>query len=230
VAEVSITLRIAGEPKSVAFTAPEEPVTPAELLPVFRQFSNAMVEAAEAKSPVSCRAGCGTCCRQLVPIREMEAAALAALVDAMPEPRRAAVRARFADAVERSALLRERLDARGALDRAGRVQLKLDFFALGIACPFLENESCSIHPDRPLICREHLVNTPAEWCADPAHHPIRALPIVRADTAVANLFEGGRWVPLIDALTYAPHSAAEPSAARPMVESFVRALISQAAE
>lgn len=230
-AEASITLRIAGEPKTVAFEAPAGPVTPAELLPVFRQFSNAMVELAESKSSVSCRAGCGACCRQLVPIREMEAHALAALVDAMPEPRRAAVRARFADAVMRSAPLRERLDARGTLDRAGRVQLKLDFFALGIACPFLENESCSVHPDRPLICREHLVNTPAEWCAEPAEHPIRALPIVRADTAVARVFEGERWVPLIDALTYAADSAAaEPSDARPMMESFVRALVSQSAE
>ena len=229
-AEASITLRIAGEPKTVEFDAPDVPVTPAELLPVFRQFSNAMVEVAESKSAVSCRAGCGACCRQLVPIREMEAQALAALVDAMPEPRRAAVRARFADAAERSAALRHRLDARNSLDRAARVQLKLDYFALGIACPFLENESCSIHPDRPLICREHLVNTPAEWCAEPEKHPIRALPIVRADTAVAHSFEGERWVPLIDVLTYTADTAAsERAEARPLVESFLRALLAQSA-
>ncbi|MCC6539421.1 MAG: YkgJ family cysteine cluster protein, partial [Bryobacterales bacterium] len=104
------------------------------------------------------------------------------------------------------------------------------FFALGIACPFLENESCSIHPDRPLICREHLVNTPAEWCAEPDRHPIRALPIVRADTAVARAFENERWVPLIDALFQAPPASAASGDARPMVESFVRALAAQAAE
>jgi Fe-S-cluster containining protein len=34
-------------------------------------------------------------------------------------------------------------------------------------CPFLEDESCSIHPDRPLVCREYLVTSPAELCAGP---------------------------------------------------------------
>ena len=33
-----------------------------------------------------------------------------------------------------------------------------------IACPFLEDESCSIHPQRPVSCREFLVTSPAENC------------------------------------------------------------------
>ena len=36
---------------------------------------------------VSCRAGCGACCRQLVPIAEAEARRIRDLVEAMPEPR-----------------------------------------------------------------------------------------------------------------------------------------------
>ncbi|HEY5241787.1 MAG TPA: YkgJ family cysteine cluster protein [Polyangiaceae bacterium] len=28
-----------------------------------------------------------------------------------------------------------------------------------VSCPFLEEESCSIHPDRPPICREYLVTS-----------------------------------------------------------------------
>lgn len=42
-----------------------------------------------------------------------------------------------------------------------------DYFALGVPCPFLEDESCSIHPERPLTCREYLVTSPAEHCAKP---------------------------------------------------------------
>ncbi len=41
------------------------------------------------------------------------------------------------------------------------------YFHLGIACPFLEDESCSIHADRPISCREYLVTSPAVNCADP---------------------------------------------------------------
>ncbi len=44
----SITLKIAGEPKRIEFDMPAGPVQPAELLPVLRQFSNVMVEAAKA--------------------------------------------------------------------------------------------------------------------------------------------------------------------------------------
>src|SRR5262249_28215730 len=75
-----VELKIEGQPKRIEFEMPEGEVRPAELLPVLRQFSNVMVEAAEAAAtePISCTKGCGACCRQLVPIREMEARRLAA--------------------------------------------------------------------------------------------------------------------------------------------------------
>ncbi len=41
-----------------------------------------------------------------------------------------------------------------------------DYFRLQIACPFLENESCSIHQTRPIACREYLVTSPPEFCSD----------------------------------------------------------------
>src|SRR5437667_237907 len=52
---------------------------------------------------ISCRAGCGACCRQIVPISESEAHAVKNLVDDLPEPRRAHVRERFAAGVKRMA-------------------------------------------------------------------------------------------------------------------------------
>ncbi len=45
--------------------------------------------------------------------------------------------------------------------------LGLRYFALGIPCPFLEDERCTIHPIRPLRCREYMVASPAEHCAHP---------------------------------------------------------------
>jgi hypothetical protein len=38
------------------------------------------------------------------------------------------------------------------------------YFDQQVACPFLENESCGIYPDRPLVCREYHVTSPAERC------------------------------------------------------------------
>jgi Fe-S-cluster containining protein len=43
----------------------------------------------------------------------------------------------------------------------------MTYFRLGISCPFLEKESCSIYSDRPILCREFLVTSPAENCSQP---------------------------------------------------------------
>src|SRR4030081_4043840 len=85
------TLRIAHP-----ITVPNAPVPAAEIVPALQGLVNAVVEAAEAGHTVSCRKGCGACCRQLVPGSRTEGEALLALVEAMPQARRKAVRARFA--------------------------------------------------------------------------------------------------------------------------------------
>jgi Fe-S-cluster containining protein len=49
-------------------------------------------------------------------------------------------------------------------------------FALRTPCPFLEEGSCSIYAQRPLVCREYLVTSPAERCSDPSP-TVRRLPL-----------------------------------------------------
>ncbi len=109
--------------------------------------------------------------------------------------------------------------------------LKLDYFALGIACPFLEAESCGIYEERPMICREHLVTTPAACCSDPQSGLIRALAITRADTAAAKLEarpDVPEWIPLIDLLTWVdahPLDEAPREDPRDLLQRFVRDLV-----
>jgi Fe-S-cluster containining protein len=163
----------------VAIAVPVAPVQARRMLPLFQGLTHQVIDVAVAEATrqgetVSCAAGCGACCRYIVPISKTEARELRALVDAMPEPRRSEVRARFADAVSR-------LEAGGMLGEVRAFDaLPADvlstvhprYFALGIPCPFLEEESCSIHPQRPLICREYLVTSSPEHCAE-------AVPMVR---------------------------------------------------
>lgn len=180
------------------------------LLPLWqRQLDR--VEAVERKAGrvPSCRDGCGVCCRQVVPLSLPEAFMLARHVDALPDARREAVLARFEQ-------------AKGRLDRAGLLGEPLlsrahDYWALSIDCPFLEAQSCSIHPTRPSACREHLALDGPERCiylddgAPMLHFPERlfdvlayvaarllggapaALPLVLArDHAAANGTDAGR--------------------------------------
>jgi Fe-S-cluster containining protein len=73
--------------------------------------------------------------------------------------------------------------------------LGLDYFRLGIACPFLEDESCSIHPYRPSACREYLVTSPAENCARVGELSVQGVPVANGLTTplaqVAALFLDG---------------------------------------
>jgi Fe-S-cluster containining protein len=41
------------------------------------------------------------------------------------------------------------------------------YFGLNLPCPFLQNQSCSIHPQRPLSCREFLVVSNPKYCSEP---------------------------------------------------------------
>jgi Fe-S-cluster containining protein len=171
----------------VAIPTGQQPVR--ALLPAARELTHEItgvaVRAAEREGrAVSCRAGCGACCRQLVVISLTEAQSLADAVAAMPPDRQAIIRQRFADALGR-------LEAAGLLDpgepKGDRhlihpgdgPPLAFRYFHQKIACPFLENESCGIYADRPLVCREYLVTSPAEDCAR-----LYELPIARVEVPV----------------------------------------------
>lgn len=214
-------------------SVPAGPMQPVELLPVIQSFTDGVVSSAQqavkrAGIEVSCKKGCGACCRHLVPISQIEAQRLRELVDAMPESRKTELLRRFQAA-------REKLERAGLLDRlrhperdteqirkADRVvtqvgeALYAEYFRLRIPCPFLEEESCSIYEDRPVTCRQYLVTSPAENCAQPLAEiksvelPLRPL---EGLLRFANAPDAPpAWVPLILALEWADaHPLAPPS-------------------
>lgn len=218
----TITLEIGDESVPALLTASLSEAPFDSLLPIFRAISDELTtrgiarEAAAGRA-VSCRAGCGACCRQVVPLAAVEARAIAALVAAMPDARRAEVTTRFdnARATLAAAGVTTRAAEIAAMDRPARDAYGRAYFRLGLACPFLEDENCSIHPDRPLACREYLVTSPASACADPADASIRPVPLAgRASAAVTwrgKEIEGHGTVMLVDALDWAAtHPAPEP--------------------
>lgn len=151
-----------------------------ELLPPARAISEGLSkiavahEAAEGRC-VSCREGCSACCHHLIPIAPLEAARLAEVVEALPKERRREVKKRFEKAVirmEKAGLL----DPRRRRGEAALLSTKTDpteawedasgrYFAASIACPLLESDRCAAYAERPMVCREYMVTTPAERCA-----------------------------------------------------------------
>lgn len=212
-----VRISVKGQPLDMQMTVPAKPVKIRAMLPVFQQMSNSFVQMGvnnvEANGEkISCKAGCGACCRQPVPISETEAFELAELVENMPETRRSEVIKRFKDACEHFYKTGwfERLDATSGMAHEKRQEVIKEYFAEAIACPFLEEESCSIHQNRPLSCREYLVTSPAKNCSDPSAETIKMveMPVKPSATLCTitkseNLNEAVNFVPLILSLDWA---------------------------
>jgi Fe-S-cluster containining protein len=191
-------------------TVPTGPTLASELVDTCRSLTDVILEVAvhqanERGEQVSCRPGCGACCRQVVPVSEPEAHRLAAHIEQMEEPRRSTIRQRFADArdrLEEAGLLEQLLDT-DQFPYTDVQRFGTEYFRLGIPCPFLENESCSIYDERPLSCREFLVTSPAENCRNPSPETVRVLPLsARLSNALCRVnlkpeSKHGRWAPLI---------------------------------
>lgn len=198
---------------------PRRRVEPSRMIPAVHAVASALADEATAAAraeghEVSCGPGCGTCCRQLVPISGAEAHHLARVIDAMPEPRRSAVRRRFDDAraaLDRAGLLDE-IERFVELDADDRRRLARATYRAEVACPFLVDESCSIHADRPVACRQYLVVTDPARCAP--DHPDgvrRARPAVNLQGL---LLRRDGVLALVDALRWAVDHPEAPAEAR----------------
>ena len=132
---------------------------------------------------LSCGKGCAACCRMMVPLSPPEAFALRDYVRGLSAERQERIAERLARA--KSVLLahglwRRLLDMGETAeppDDAALEPVNRDYYALRLACPFLEEEVCSIYEERPAACRELLVTSPAEWCQDLVKNSVDAIPV-----------------------------------------------------
>jgi Fe-S-cluster containining protein len=226
---VEFELQMGQQGVRVSLAVPAGPVPARRMLPLFMGLTNQVVDVAVAAitkqgEAVSCKPGCAACCRHLVPISWTEARQIRALVDAMPEPRRSEIRARFADAVARleaDGLLPE-VRAFDALPEAQFLTVHPRYFALYIPCPFLEDESCSIYAQRPLVCREYLVTSAPEHCFDTSSPPVRRIPLPAFASLAVPKLEGtdprDSRLALVLALEWTEAHAGDEQLLRPAVE------------
>ncbi len=219
-ARADFTLQGPGFSLQLQATVPAGPARQADLLPLARALADTVVAQTRAGveaagQTISCRAGCGACCRSLVAISEVEARQLHAHIHALPEPRRRTLLARFdaaLAALQAAGVLPALQQWAGWSTAEYRRQLTA-YFAAGVPCPLLEDESCGLYAERPITCREFLVTSPARHCGELGSPQVQrvALP-VQMFNAVARWHpraaeETGevqeRWLPLVLALAWA---------------------------
>jgi hypothetical protein len=137
----------------------------------------------------------------VVPVSPPEAWMLAEDLAARPEQESSRILERFQAAQQAVRLS----------DLAGKPLLSnaMEYFHLSIPCPFLEEEACTIHPQRPAACRDYLGTSSAWRCADPGLNTIDfvGLPVRMSEclsrVAARLLGEAPQMIPLIYALDWA---------------------------
>lgn len=214
--KASFALPVAGGFLNASATLPVGRTNLTEMLPLVQSLENAIIgkvaqEAEQAGSPISCRAGCGACCRQMVPVSFFEAEALVNWMATLSPEKLAILEQRFHQALTRlrdAGVIDKILDQRWMEDEQLTTQLAIDYFHAGVACPFLENESCTIHPMRPLSCREYLVTSPPALCDDPSRNQVFGvqlpLKLSRVLYSFGQQIEQDRrgWIPLVFLLAW----------------------------
>jgi len=195
---------------------PAGQTTLTELLPIIQNLENAIIgrvaeEASQAGTPITCGPKCGACCRQMVPVSLFEAEALMEWMRSLPAERQAELEARFHQALAAlrdAGVIEKILSEEWAEGGEAAAQLAIDYFHASVPCPFLEDENCGIHPRRPLSCREYLVTSAPELCADPAVHAVAGVRLPLKMSRV--LYAFGRemeqdprgWIPLVFLLAW----------------------------
>jgi Fe-S-cluster containining protein len=223
---VEFSLRVGDGQLSAKADVPAGQTNVTKLLPVIQSLENAIVGAAVEQSeaagyPISCKAGCGACCRQMVPVSIFEAQDLGEWIRSLPVDQQKALEGRFHQtllALKDTGIIDRLVHEDWFADDDTAKKMAIDYFRLGIPCPFLRDESCSIHPRRPLSCREYLVTSSPERCTDPATNKVSGvelpLKLSRALYRMGGELEHDRrgWIPLVFLFAWMK-SGADPGAA-----------------
>jgi Fe-S-cluster containining protein len=242
--KASFSLPVKGAVLRGTVQVPAGKTTLTQLLPIIQNIENVIVgtvgnQAKSVGKEISCRAGCGACCRQMVPLNVFEAEALTEWLHSLPAERQAELAARFHHALSalRDAGMIDRiLESERVMELGPLDQLSIDYFHVGIPCPFLENESCSIHPIRPLACREYLVVSPPELCRDPAVNDVTGVKLpVKLTTALNHYGQAVTgdprgWIPLVFLMAWARGNAKPGDHVTGTGEELLQAFLDKAAE
>lgn len=162
---------------------PDAMMTLAELVPPIQSLTDGIVslaiaEQAKTGKTVSCQAGCSACCYQLIPLSVPEALYLMAHIRHFPKQRQMKTIDRFQE-VYRAVTDHNLVEKLNAIDddksKPEGLSIGRDYFELGIPCPFLEDQSCTIHEIRPIVCREYNVFSEPKKCIDPYNNEIEPI-------------------------------------------------------
>ena len=135
-----------------------------EVLQLASRIVDADAAEVRAQTSVSCQAGCSACCVQAVPVTASELRLLHQVMNELSDDDRAEVErtandnAAQAQAAGIQAMVVPGEPGNRERDPGAR------YGSLGLPCPFLKDNRCSVYEKRPLVCREYQVRSDPKHC------------------------------------------------------------------
>jgi Fe-S-cluster containining protein len=163
--------------KSIDIEVPDKPLAVSGIVPLMHLITDHLVQAAihHCDSPVTCSKGCGVCCKQLVPLAIPEVFFIVERLLEMPAALRTPVLQKF-EFIEKNLETDNFIGSLRTIDQTKNDRAIAErYFRAGLDCPFLEHGSCSIHPWRPVVCREFNSLSDPLLCNDPFTNKVKAL-------------------------------------------------------
>lgn len=177
--------------KTIEITIPDKQVKLSEMVPFAHFIVDQMVKMAINRSsqPVVCAKGCGVCCNQLVPLSLPELFFIVEQLRVMSPQQRFPILSRF-DATEKQLMACNLIQQLRSLDQTKNDRLIAErYFHMNLPCPFLDQQACSIHPWRPVVCREFNALSDPNLCSDPFNNKISSISYPKRPSSIlAKLF------------------------------------------
>jgi Fe-S-cluster containining protein len=163
--------------KSIEITIPDKQVKLSEMVPFAHFIADQLVKTAIDRSslPITCAKGCGVCCNQLVPLSIPELFFIVEQLRVMPPQQRFPILSRF-DATEKQLMDCNLIQQLRSIDQTRNDRIIAErYFHLNLPCPFLDQQNCSIHSWRPVVCREFNALSDPKLCVDPFANKISSI-------------------------------------------------------
>lgn len=187
---------------SCAVTPPDGKVSFVDILPEIYMIYTTVLESTLAEQSTkgvvpSCSNGCDICCYQLITVSIHEAILLAYIVDNLGTAEKKRLKTSFANiliTLEKNNLLKDLIDfhTNHFGDKELISSIQKEYWNLKLSCPFLLDNSCSIYPYRPLICRQYLVSSDPVCCKGSFKndHLVTRIPLTHDFASAAASFDG----------------------------------------
>ena len=150
---VDVTINSPDARKVFRVGLPDKDWTLADIVPLARILSDTIIQQVitDHTPEVLCKQGCSKCCRYFISLSIPEVARLSQEIQSKPHQQQ--------EQIIHACLAASKciLDKRLSQNDLNITSISKWYDDLNLACPFLQDDLCSIYDQRPFVCREHFV-------------------------------------------------------------------------